>query len=54
MKLLFDRDQTGSAIFSLVPLRIGSGVTFKLTAELELDQEEEALLNRYKLTNRWL
>lgn len=51
MKLLFDRDQTGSAVFSLVPLRIGSGVTFKLTAELELDQEEEALLNRYKLTN---
>ena len=37
-------------MFSLVPLRIGSGVTFTLHAMLELDQEEEALLQKYNLT----
>ena len=50
MKILFNRDQTGSALFSLVPLRIGSGVTFTLHATLELESEESALLKRYNLT----
>jgi hypothetical protein len=51
MKLLLSRDQTGSALFSLVPLRIGSGVIFTLQAELELDAEETALLQKYNFTN---
>ena len=50
MKLLLDRDQSGSSVFQLVPLRIGSGVTFTLKAELELDAEEDALLRKYNLT----
>ena len=44
MKLLLDRDQRDASLFSLVPLKIGSGVTFTLHAELELDAEEEALI----------
>ena len=48
MKLLLNRDQKSAALFSLVPLRIGSGVTFTLHAELELDAEEEALIKKYK------
>lgn len=47
MNLLLARDQTSAAMFSLIPLRIGSGVTFSLHATLELDAEEEALLHRY-------
>lgn len=50
MQLLLDRDQTGLSWFSLVPLRIGAGVTFTLHATLELDAEEEALLQQYNLT----
>lgn len=46
MNLLFNRDQKSSA-FSLVPLRIGKGVMFHLHAELELDEEESALIKRY-------
>ncbi|MCP4409392.1 MAG: hypothetical protein GY807_16905, partial [Gammaproteobacteria bacterium] len=46
MNLLLDRDQKDASLFSLVPLRIGSGVTFTLHATLELDQEEEALLRK--------
>lgn len=49
MNLLFDRDQKQAALFSLVPLRIGSGVMFRLRAELELDEEEDALLKKYRL-----
>lgn len=48
MNLLLNRDQKGAALFSLIPLRIGSGVIFHLRAELELDQEEEALLTKYR------
>ncbi len=51
MNLLLNRDQVQAALFSLVPLRIGSGVTFSLHATLELDAEEDALLKKYKLTN---
>ncbi len=50
MNLLLNRDQKDASIFSLVPLRIGSGVTFTLHTTLELDQEEEALLRKYNLT----
>ena len=50
MQLLFDREQVSSALFSLVPLRIGSGVTFTLHAILELDPEEEALIKHFKFT----
>jgi len=48
MKLLLDRDQKDAALFSLVPLRFGSGVTFTLHAEMELEAEEEALIKKYK------
>jgi hypothetical protein len=51
MKLLLERGQVGSSLFSLVPLRIGSGVVFKLTAALELDAEEEALIARYNFAS---
>lgn len=50
MNLLLKRDQKGAAIFSLIPLRIGSGVTFTLHAMLELDAEEEALLRKFNFT----
>ena len=50
MNLLLDRDQNDAAVFSLVPLRIGAGVTFTLHAELELDSEEQALIQKYNLT----
>ena len=36
MNLLLSRQQK-SASFSLIPLRIGSGVIFQLKGELELD-----------------
>ena len=49
MKLLLSRDQSSSSLYSLVPLRIGSGVIFKLQAELELDEEEAQLIKQYKL-----
>lgn len=48
MKILYSRGQQAGA-FSLVPLRIGTGVTFTLQAQLQLDQEEAALLKRYNL-----
>jgi len=47
MNLLLDRAQNDAAIFSLIPLRIGSGVTFTLHATLELDEEERALIKKY-------
>lgn len=49
MQLLFSRDQSAGS-FSLVPLRVGGGVTFSLRAQLELDEAEKDLLNKYKLT----
>nr|WP_295463825.1 hypothetical protein [Mesorhizobium sp.] len=48
MNLLLARDQKSAALFSLIPLRIGSGVVFHLHAELELDQEEEVLIKKYR------
>jgi len=51
MNLLLGRTQKSSAIFTLVPLKIGSGVTFSLLAELELDEEETTLINKYKFAN---
>ena len=51
MNLLFNRDQKAGALFSLVPLRIGSGVIFTLHAELELDEEEQELVSRYRFAN---
>ena len=50
MNLLLSRNQKSASVFSLIPLRIGSGVTFTLLAELELDAEEDALLKKYNLT----
>lgn len=50
MNLLLQRDQHSAAIFSLIPLRIGSGTTFSLHATLELDQEEQALIQKYNFT----
>ena len=49
MKLLLARGQTDSSGFSLVPLKIGSGVIFKLKASLELNDEERKLLQKYQL-----
>ena len=51
MNLLLDRSQTHTNGLSLVPLRIGIGVVFKLDAELELDDEEERLMRTYDLAN---
>lgn len=50
MNLLLKRDQSGAAGFSLIPLRIGSGVTFSLHATLELDEQETALIQKYNFT----
>ncbi len=47
MNLLFNRDQKSASLFTLVPLRIGSGVMFHLHAELELDEEEKQLMQKY-------
>ena len=50
MNLLLDRDQKNAEVFSLIPLRIGSGVTFSLHATLELNEEEQALIQQYNFT----
>ncbi len=50
MNLLLDRDQSDASLFSLIPLRIGNGVTFSLHATLELDAEEQAILQKYNFT----
>jgi len=54
MNLLFTRSQHHSRLFSLVPLRIGGSVTFKLKAELELTEEENTLLYKYAFENSTL
>ena len=54
MNLLLKRDQSGAAIFSLIPLRIGSGVTFSLYATLEPDEEEQALIQKYNFAKATL
>lgn len=48
MNLLLNRDQKSASLFTLVPLRIGSGVMFHLQAELELDDDEQQLMSRYQ------
>ncbi len=48
MNLLLNRDQKSAALFSLIPLKFGSGVIFHLHAELELDDEEKQLMQKYK------
>lgn len=51
MNLLFTRSQARSSFFSLIPLRIGGTVTFKLKAEFEFTEEEQTLLQRYSFSN---
>jgi len=51
VNLLLGRSQKSAALFSLIPLRIGSGVMFHLHAELELDAEEDALVKKYRFAN---
>ena len=51
MNLLLNRDQHSAALFTLIPLRLGSGVMFKLHAELELDDEEKQLMQKYRFAN---
>lgn len=51
MNLLFNRDQKSASLFTLVPLRFGSGVMFQLHAELELDEEEKQLMQKYRFAN---
>lgn len=48
MNLLLERSQKAAALFSLIPLRVGSGVMFHLRAELELEGDEEELITRYR------
>lgn len=47
MNLLFTRSQKRTSFFSIVPLRIGGTVTFKLKAELEITEEEQSLIKTY-------
>lgn len=51
MNLLFGRSQNFGRVFSLVPLRIGSGAIFHLHAELELDEGEKTLIDKYRFAN---
>ena len=48
MNLLLNRDQKSAALFTLIPLRFGSGMMFHLHAELELDDEEKQLMQKYR------
>jgi len=48
MNLLLNRDQKSAALFTLIPLRFGSGMMFHLHAELELDPEEKELMQKYR------
>lgn len=51
MNLLLKRDQTTYSGFSLIPFRIGKGVMFSLSAEIELEDEELKLIEKYKFNN---
>lgn len=51
MKLLLRREQKSVSGFSLVPLRIGSGSIFSLSAELEFDAEELQLIEKYQFNH---
>jgi len=54
MNLLFTRSQMGASFVSLIPLRIGGTVTFKLHAELELSDEELRLVRKYSFAKATL
>ena len=54
MNLLFSRSQSRASFLSLIPLRIGGTVTFRLKAELELSDEELALARKYSFTKATL
>ncbi len=54
MNLLLNRDQNSAALFTLIPLRLGSGVMFKLHAEIELDEEEKQLMQKYRFAKATL
>lgn len=54
MNLLLARDQKSAALFSIIPLRIGSGVIFHLQAELELEGDEEELIKKYRFAKAHL
>lgn len=49
MNLSLERRQNVYDVFQFLPLRIGRGITFKLWAMLELDAEEVALVDKYRL-----
>ena len=53
MDLLLRREQKASS-FSLIPPRIGKGVSFSLRASLSLTPEENDLLNHYMLASATL
>jgi len=54
MNLLFTRTQMNASALSIIPLRIGGTVTFRLKTELELSQEERILARKYSLTRATL
>lgn len=52
MKLLLKRSQSKpSMFFTLIPFRIGRGVIFTIHTELELENNEKRVLNRYNLAD---
>lgn len=52
MKLLLKRSQSKpSMFFSLIPFRLGRGVIFTIHAELEVDDKELSVINRYNLAD---
>jgi len=51
MNLLLQRKQHAYHFFQFLPLKLGSGVTFKLKADLELTNEERELVRRYQLSD---
>ena len=51
MKLLLKRSQKNAALFSLVPLKIGTGNIFNLNVEIEYDDEERQLANKYRINH---
>lgn len=53
MQLTFQRSQAKSN-FNLVPLRIAGGMMFRLRAKLDFSQEEQFLVDRYRLREAML
>lgn len=54
MNLLFTRSQKRTSLFSIIPLRVGGTVTFRLKAELELTDDEWILARKYSFTKATL